>query len=156
MSYRDALVQIRQEQRLQEGRRVSEQQQQETTDVSQPPSISQPETNAAHTRPTSSEVRSTSTSAVASMSTSTETRSTELCTMSTSEVALGTQSRSREVQSTSTSTSTVVTSREYISDKDLYEVLAMIVKLSESQVNKSLINCIVDYVSSKLNRSSEA
>ena len=126
MSYRDALVQIRQEQR-----RTAIQEPSETTEVGPPPLISQRETHSIHIKPTSSEE----------------------CTNPIPEVA----STSTKARSASTSTSATVTSAEYITDKDLYRLLAMIIKLSESQVSKSSFICyIVDYVSSKMNRSSEA
>ena len=155
MSYRDALIQIRQEQRTHDGRRVTEQQAQESTGTSQPPSISRQETNAVLTRSTSSEQRSTSTSRY--VSTSAEARSTESHSTSTSESMFAAESGSAEARSTSTPSATKVTSTECISDKDLYQLLAMIVKLSEIQVSKSsFIYSIVDYVSNKLNQSSEA
>jgi len=114
----------------------------------------QHETNGTRTSTTWSETRSTLPSRDASTSTEAYTHASH--PMSTTKAALEADSRSKETRSTSSGTSKTAGSTDYISDKDLYQLLAMIVKLSESQASKTSFVCsIVDYVSSKLNRSSE-
>jgi len=139
MSYQDAVIQIREEQRSQEQRHITLQQPQETTETSLTLSMSQ--------QGTSTVLRKQSEAG--------STKSHPVLTSEKASEALEAESVPRQDRSTEISTSETLTG--YISDKDLYQLLAMIIKLLESQVSKSTFICgIVDYVSSKLNRSSEA